>query len=197
MTGHAEAIFRSITQALHVSFLMGTLPVTQKGNTQVAIERLMEEAGVRTEAMRDGTLNFAGMSPMEVRGQCAMVRGAVTHHCAPIERHAIHAWFAHDASKAEGVRQLRDYCAPQFTIESPTAQMLIVWHVHAQGRARDMCTERAIAGEHQLSQSTVHRNIVKVAKAASMLRRRGLDRLEPMFVRDGVIDSLSKESASA
>lgn len=196
MTQAADPIFRSITQAMHIAFLMGTLPVTQKGNTQMAIERLMDEAGVRSEAIRDGTLNFAGMSPMEVRGQCAMVRGAVEHHCAPIERHAIHAWFAHDGSKAEGVRQLRDYCSAMMTIESPSAQMLIVWHVHAQGRARDLCTERAIAGEHQLSQSTVHRNIVKVAQTAAMLRRRGMDRLEGMFVRDGVIEAVSTESVN-
>ena len=67
-------VFRSTQQALHVAFLMGILPVTQKSNTQMLLERLMEEAGVAKVVQRDGTLNFAGLSPMEVRGQCAMVR---------------------------------------------------------------------------------------------------------------------------
>jgi hypothetical protein len=184
-----DAVFRSVSQALHVSFLMASLPVTQKGNTQAALERLMEQAGVRTEVVRDGTLNFRGLSSMEVRGQCAMVRGAVLHHCTEMERHAIHAWFAHDPSKADGVHALRDYCAGHLTIESPSACTLIVWAVHAQGRARDMCTERAIAAEHQLSQMTVHRNIVIVQKAAGRLRRAGMDRLSVMFERDGLIAS--------
>lgn len=182
-------IFQSIGQALHVSFLMDSLPVTQKGNTQAMLERLMEEAGVPREIRRDGSLNFSGLSPMEVRGQCAMVRGAVGHHCTAMEAHAIRAWFAHDASKAEGVRQLRDFFGGLFTIESPQAQMLIVWHIHAQGRARDLCTERAIAGEHGLSQSTVHRNIVAVGRACAGPRVAGMRRLEALFQRDGLIEN--------
>lgn len=188
-----DAVFRSVSQALHISFLMASLPVTQKGNTQAALEWLMETAGVRTEVIRDGSLNFRGLSSMEVRGQCAMVRGAVLHHCTEMERHAIHAWFAHDASKADGVHALRDYCSAQLTIESPSARTLIVWSVHAQGRARDMCTERAIAAEHQLSQSTVHRNVQTVQKAAGRLRRAGMDRLSVMFQRDGLVAAEAEE----
>lgn len=183
-----QAIFRSVNQALHVSFLIASLPVTQKGNTQAAIERLLQEAGIRQEVVRDGTLNFKGLSPMEVRGQCAMVRGAVEHHCTALERFAIWAWFSHTEDKAEGVRQLRDFCEPGFTVQSPQAQMLMVWAVHATGRARDICTQRAIAAEHELSQSTVHRNMQMVAKTAGRLRRQGMDRLEPMFRRDGLVD---------
>lgn len=184
-------VFRSVSQALHVSFLMASLPVAQKGNTQVALERLMEEAGVRTEVIRDGTLNFSGLTSMEVRGQCAMVRGAVQHHCTAMERFAIWARFAHDASKAEGVSRLRDYCAGQFTVESPQAQMLMVWAVHATGRVRNMVSQRAIAAEHQLSQSTVQRNMQGVAKIAGTLRRAGMLRLQPMFERDDLVDAES------
>lgn len=187
MTG--PAVFRSVQQALHVSFLMAQLPVTQKGSTQTLLEALMEEAGVAKDVRRDGTLNFAGLSPMEVRGQCAMVRGAVLHHCSAMERHAIHAWFAHDASKAEGVRELRDYCSARFTIDIRAAQTLIVWHINVQGRARDLCTERAIAAEHKLSQSTVHRNIVVASQTCAMLRNAGMRRLDALFQRDGLVDS--------
>lgn len=184
----SQAVFRSVSQALHVSYLMGSLPVTQKGSMQVAIEHLLERAGVRTETMRDGTLNFKGLSSMEVRGQCAMVRGAVMHHCTVMERHAIHAWFAHDASKADGVHALRDYIGGAMTIDSKPARTLIVWAVHAQGSVRHQVTERAIAAEYLLSQSTVHRNLVTVQTAAGRLRRAGMARLSEMFERDGLVE---------
>lgn len=194
----SPAVFRSVSQALHVSFLMATLPVTQKGNTQALVERLMADAGVAKEVHRDGTLNFAGLSPMEVRGQCAMVRGAVDHHCQPLERAAIHAWFMSQptAAKNDAILALRDHCDATFTIEGSSPRALVLWHIHSQGRARDVCTERAIAAEHVLSQSTVHRNIVAVSKVCTLLRRRGMDALEPMFRRDGLIE-LDDEARAA
>lgn len=184
-----KAVFRSVSQALHVSFLMSTLPVTQKGNTQALVERLMEDAGVRKDVQRDGTLNFAGLSPMEVRGQCAMVRDAVDHHTQPLERAAIHAWFMPTVTTAknDAILLLREHCGPTFTVEGSSPRALMLWHIHSQGRARDVCTERAIAAEYVLSQSTVHRNIVAVSKVCTLLRRRGMDALEAMFWRDGVV----------
>jgi hypothetical protein len=189
MTQQQQAVFKSVSQALHVAFLIASLPVTKKGPMQAALEHLMKQAGIRTEHMRDSNVNFRGLSPLEVRGQCAMVRAAVLHHCTEMERHAIHAWYALDEAKADGVRALRDFCAPRLTIESPQARMLLVWHVHAQGRARDICTERAIAAEHGLSQSTVHRNVVVVGQTAGKLRRAGMERLEQMFQRDGLVEA--------
>jgi hypothetical protein len=195
-------VFRSTQQALHVAFLMGILPVTQKSNTQMLLERLMEEAGVAKVVQRDGTLNFAGLSPMEVRGQCAMVRGAVEHHCLPYERAAIVAWFssaddtggkgasdvAAHRQKVYAITALHGLTQPRMTIDSVDVQRMIVWHVHARGRLRDRLTERAIAAESSVSQSTVHRNVVVVSQTCSALRRRGMDRLEEMFRRDGLVD---------
>ena len=186
------AIFRSVHQALHVAFVIDALPVTQKSNTQVLIERLLEDAGVVQSVREEGNVNFSGLSPMEVRGQCAMVRAAVKHHCSPMEAHALHAWFADQnaAEKILGVHAMRDHARDTgaYTIEAPMARLLISWHVHATGRLRDMCTERAIAAEHGLSQSTVHRNIVKLRAMTSALRRAGMDRLEALFVRDGLVE---------
>jgi len=210
MSHNNAAVFRSIQQALHVSFLMDILPVTQKGNTQVALERLMEEAGVAKAVQRDGTLNFSGLSPMEVRAQCAMVLGAVEHHCLPYERAAVTAWFsaadtpgqrslsevAAHRRKVYAITALHAYAQPRLTIESPAAQKLLVWHVHCRGKLRDQLTERSIAAEHGLSQSTVHRNIVAVATACALLRRAGMARLQAMFIRDGLVDS-AEESCTA
>lgn len=182
-------IFRSINQALHVAYLMAILPPTQKSPTQLVITDLMEMAGVRKEVEREGTINFAGLSPLEVRGQCAMVIAAVRHQLRPAERFAIEAWYAHDHNKAEAVRFLCDWCEPHWTIESPAARMLITWHVNLPDEVhnRYTCSERLIAGEHGIPKSTVHDQIVKVRKAVVAWRRHAVGQLEWMFIDRGVI----------
>ncbi|MDE2403065.1 MAG: hypothetical protein KGL90_15520 [Burkholderiales bacterium] len=187
----SEAVFRTVNQALHVSHMIASLPPTSKSNTQTVIEQLMRDAGVMREVERDGTLNFAGLSPLEVRGQCATVRGAVLHHCTEAERMAIWAWFAHDQTKAEGVRYLRDWCAPRFSLEGDHVRMLITWRasVTDDSAAARHCSIRDIAGEHGLAKSTVQRNIANISKACKGLRNRGAWRLEEMFIAHGLVDN--------
>lgn len=185
-----EAVFRTVHQALHVSHLMACLPPTAKSNTQAIIEQLMLDAGVLREVERDGTLNFRGLSPLEVRGQCAMVRGAVIHHCTEAERMAIWAWFAHDASKAEGVRYLCNWCAPHWTVDSPHARMLMTWRacVTDDSKAARHCSVRDIEAEHGISKSAVQRQVAAVSKACRGLRERGAGRLESIFIAHGLVD---------
>lgn len=184
-----QAVFRSVHQALHVAFLMAVLPPTQKSPTMSVINELMDMAGIRREVEREGTVNFAGLSPLEVRGQCAMVIGAVRHQLQPAERYAIEAWYAHDASKREAVEWLRDWCAPHWTIEAPAARTLIAWNVNLPEDVhnRYSCSERLIAGEHGLAKTTVHDQITKIRKAVCSLRRHGVDQLEWMFSDKGLI----------
>jgi hypothetical protein len=183
------AVFRSVSQALHIAFLMEYLPATEKSNTQHVIELMMINSGVRLPSREDGSVNFSGLSRQEVRDQCTNVRGMVRHHCQPMQMHAIHAWFADQNApeKIQAIYALRQHCTASFTIEGRDAQLLMMWHIHAQGRLRDQVTERAIAAEQALSQSTVHRNIVAVSRVVCALRRSGMDRLASMFERDGLV----------
>jgi len=189
----SEAVFRSVHQALHVSHLMAILPPTQKSNTQALIEQLMRDAGVIREVEKDGTLNFSGLSPLEIRGQCAMVRGAVVHHCTEPERMAIWAWFAHDGTKAEGVRYLCNFFAHLWTVESPQARMLMTWRasVTDDSKAARMCSYRDIEGEHGIAKSTAQRQVQAMAKAAKRLRENGASRLEELFLSHGLVDAIS------
>lgn len=182
-------VFRSVHQALSVSYLMAVMPPTQKSSMQVAIEKIKEMAGVSAAAISDSTINFDGLSPLEVRGQCAMVIAAVSHQLQPAERCAIEAWYAHDARKAEAVRFLRDWCAPHWTIESSSARTAIMWHVNLREEmaARNNCTLRAIEGEHQIPKSTVHDQAMKIRKAVQSLRNHGLSQLEWIFTSQGVV----------
>lgn len=182
-------VFRSVHQALHLAFLMSVLPPTQKSPTATVINDLMDQAGIRREVERDGTVNFSGLSPLEVRGQCAMIIGAVRHQLQPAERYAIEAWYAHDQTKHAAVQWLRDWCEPHWSIESPAARTLITWHVNLPEDVhnRYSCSERLIGGEHGLPKSTVHDQIVKIRKAVLSLRRRGIDQLDWVFAEKGLI----------
>lgn len=182
-------IFRSVNQALHVSYLMATLPPTQRGPTQVLLNDLMDLAGVRREVEREGTINFAGLSPLEVRAQCAMVIAAVRDHLNEPERRAVEAWYAHDASKADAVRFLCHWCGPHWTIEAPAARMMITWRINLadDSRAAQFCSMRTIEAEHGIPKSTVHDQLAKVTKAVMALRKHGLGQLEWYFEKQGVV----------
>jgi hypothetical protein len=186
----SEAVFRSVGQALHVAYLMEVMPATQKGPTQTVIEQLMREAGVVREVEKDGTLNFRGLSPMDVRAQCAMVRGAVLHHCTEPERHAIVGWYAHNSFKADGVRYLHGWVGSLWTIENPDAQMMMMWraNVTENSRAARFCSVRDIAGQHGIPKSTVQDQMTAITRRIRALRRNGENRLEQLFERSGLID---------
>lgn len=83
-------IFRSVDQALHVAFLMDVLPVRERSQMGRIIARMMVEAGVTAGRSEAGSVNFGGLSPLEVRGQCAMIRAAVKDHLA--QHHACSVW---------------------------------------------------------------------------------------------------------
>lgn len=191
-----QAVFRSVHQALHVAFLMAVLPPTQKSNTQALIEQLMRDAGVLREVEHDGTLNFQGLSPLEVRGQCAMVRGAVEHHCTEPERMAIWAWFAHDENKARAISYLCDWCTPYWTVESRPARMMMTWRANLTegSAAARQCSVRDVEGEFGIPKSTAHRNVLAVSKACRGLREQGINRLTALFESGGLCDSPSVEA---
>lgn len=185
-----QPIFRSTGQALDVAYLILTQPPTSKSPTQAVIDDLLEMAGVRKEREHTtATVNFGGLSPLEVRAQCSMITAAVRDHLAVAERRAVEARYAYDERKAEGIRFLRDWCAPHWTIESPTARMAIMWHVHMteSQASHNNCTVRAIEGEHGIPKSTVHDQVAKIRKVVSSLRERGVWQLDWRFREQGVV----------
>jgi len=112
----ASPIFRSVDQALHVAFLMDILPVRERSQMGRIIERMMVEAGVTAGRSESGSVNFGGLSPLDVRGQCAMIRAAVKDHLAQHQACSVWARWGHQTTKAEGVRGMVDYCGPLLSV---------------------------------------------------------------------------------
>ncbi|WP_429498935.1 hypothetical protein ACQUFY_08400 [Robbsia andropogonis] len=95
-----NAIFESVEQALHVSFMVISLPSRQKNTFRLALIQALEQVAdltARQEATLEylrgtrieSTINFEGLTGDEVRAQCAMVVAAVRDRLPADERNAV------------------------------------------------------------------------------------------------------------
>lgn len=189
------AVFRSTRQALHVSFLMETLPVTQKSQMQVVIERLMREHGlVEQFDERERTIDFRGLSPMEVRGQCAMVVNASKTHLTPPQLAAVSCRYGHNRRQADGVRGLAAYASPQLATGNRLAVMALVWGLFAGKRYKHDFTVRAIASEFGLAPTTLFRDQKQIAKTQRALEAEAVNALDWYFTSTELVDDAVGEA---
>lgn len=203
MTAPQAPIFQSVPQCLHVAFLMQTLPATSKSIMQSMIERAMEEAGVMIVRER-GNVNFAGLTALEIRGQCAMVRGAVEHHLPKPEADVVQARYVPaptldrvgrpemmpiplQVTKANAIRAVRDYCQPMLSTQGDIPTLAMAWSLFGSKAHKDDFSTRKIASGCQLSQSTVTRDVATIKRLARLLENRAVERLTPIFMKSGLV----------
>lgn len=86
-----EPIFKSIVQAVHVSFLMEIVIPSTKGPMEVCIEHLMENSGHVFQGMPELVVNTKGIRQEDWFAQCALIRQKVEERLPPPERDAIRA----------------------------------------------------------------------------------------------------------
>lgn len=185
---NGEAVFTSVRQALHVSFLMEVMPATAKSQMSYILERLMEEAGITKELEPcERTIDFRGLSALEVRGQCAMVVGAVNTHLGLHEQAAIWTRFGVRRRQAQGVRALGDFVGPALSTQHDTACLAMVWNLFAREGRRDEFSLNKIAAEFSLPRATLQRDQQKIVQYHKTLEARALGRLEPYFQRTKLV----------
>lgn len=184
-----QPIFRSVGQALHVAYLMEVLPATQRGIMQAMIEARMKASGVWDEPKpHERTLNFGGLNALEVRGQCAMVRGAVDHHLTQPEAWAVKAHYGHQNTKTVGVRELARYVAPMLASSNSEAVLALAWGVYGSKEQRDGLSVRKVADSYGLSASSAGRDRQVLARVGTDLLARAVGRLEEIFQAGGLVD---------
>lgn len=183
-------IFRSTSQCLHVSFLMEILPATQRSFMQAMLEAHMKSCGVWEDpkATDDRAINFGGMKPLEIRGQCAMVRSMVEHHLTQPECFAVKAHYGHTTTKAAGVRCLADYVSPLLTTTSNDAVLALAWGVFGNEKQREGLSVRAISSEFGLSKDTAVRDQKRLARMGRELLARAIGRLDERFRSTGLVE---------
>lgn len=176
------AIFKNIGQALHFSFLMEFLPATRKGATQVAIENLIRNSGRVFDEPHQSTINFGGLTPLEVRGQCAMIRAAVKDHLLEPEKIAIWARFGCDQTKADGVEGIAHYLEPLCLVKGD-ALLALVCNFYA-GEPK----MRAISADYQVELTKLARAKQVIGRNTARLEMGAKDRLAELLMRDQAVE---------
>lgn len=188
----SEGVFTSVRQALHVSFLMEVMPATAKSQMSYIIEKLMEEAGITKELQpHERTIDFRGLTALEVRGQCALVVASVNTHLTLPEQAAIWTRFGLRRRQAQGVRALGDFVGPALSTKHDTACLAMVWNLFAREGRREEFSLNKIAAEFSLPRTTLQRDQQKIAQYHKSLEERAINRLEPYFQRTHLVPQVA------
>lgn len=184
----SEPIFRDASHALHVSYLIQSMPATSLSPTAVLIDRLVKENHVWDEipAPRESRVNFSGLTPLEVRAQCAQVVAMVNHLPHEAERFAVEAVYGIQMAKANGVKGMAMYCHPILE-GSLECALYIAWHVFMRTHQRDGVTVAGIAKHFGISEDRVRRNAAVVRRYGASLHARALQSLDSKFRKNGLI----------
>lgn len=207
------AIFQSTEQALHVSFLVTSLPPRQKQQFRLALIQILESIGEldRQQASfldylygsSSGNICFDGLTGDEIRAQCAMVVSSVRSHLLKPERNAIWLRYAAGMPARPATAQraadpgippseewkgamtaMRSYLRPSLTItDSKTILALLGAHSRPQQRETDL-SYREISAEFGTPVRTLERNAAIIRKRLKGLELQAVQRLTPLFERN-------------
>ncbi|MEY8173453.1 hypothetical protein [Burkholderia multivorans] len=210
-----NGIFKNTQQALHVSFLVTSLPPRQKQQFGLALIQILESVGrlsARQAEFLDylygsssGTINFDGLNGDEIRAQCAMVVAAVRDHLLKPERNAIWLRYAcgMPARPASATRaadpaippsaewkralvELRTYLRPSLTVTDSKAIMALIAGRSKPRQRQDGLSYRAISEETHITVRTLERNAQIIRKRLAGLGLQAVKRLTPLFERKNV-----------
>ncbi|WP_225782652.1 HTH domain-containing protein [Xenophilus sp. Marseille-Q4582] len=184
----STAVFKSASQALHVSYIIQNMPATSQSPTAAVINRLKRELapwdGIQTD--HTATVNWGSLNPLEVRAQCAQVVSMVNHLGHEAERAACRAIYGHQVEKANGVRSMASYLEPVIGRGTDFC-LYVAWHVFMRPEQRQGVTQRDIAEQFGVSLRTVEGDCSKMRKYGVSLHKRALDGLTDRFMRGGLI----------
>lgn len=197
-----QAIFQSTQQAIHFSYIVTNMPPKSSGGLGEILDRMKLEATGMREEREVSTVCFAGLSELDIRAQCAMVRSAVEKSLPPPESFALRSRWGYSMirrgpggsiisanygdDRARSMRRLALYLGISFPNLSSRALLLIIARVC--GDCDQLIpTFRQIEQDCGTSRSTVERYEKIIKKRIRELVNLGVNRLTPAFVRDGLV----------
>ncbi|MGF6920161.1 hypothetical protein [Paraburkholderia sp. 40] len=200
-----NTVFLDTPTALHVSFLIGALPVSEPSSLRGALIHMLECMPVLTYQQastlarmigtRSSTVNFSGLTRHEIHGQCAMIIDAVQTRLPYPELCVILARFAPtERIKGIGVDGLMLWLAPVAPITNHAALSSLIWRRYVPKKYRDGFSLRAIARATGSSKSTLGRVAQWLDDEAAGMELRALRRLEQTFVPHGVCEAMPMQS---
>ena len=186
-------VFEDAGHALHVAFLIHSLPPNVKSPTALLIDALVKKNHTWDEqpAARTAMVNFSGLSPMEVRAQAAQVVAMVEHLPHAGEVAACKAVYGYQQVKADGVRALAGYVEPVLSQGSEaTAKdyaLYVAWLCFMSKAQREEVGPQDVAKRFGTTAQQVSADCAVVRRYASALQRRALTQLQARFEDGGLV----------
>jgi hypothetical protein len=203
-----DGIFKNTQQALSVAYLVMSEPVREKMAFRLALIRIIESIGTlnRRQAAfldylygeKEGTVNFEGLTPLEIRGQCSMITAAVRHHVKKGQQAAIIIRHGRGEEKKAAVIWMSRQLRAKLNITSTDAIRYLVAEQSLPKDERDPeKTFKYISEQTGVAVRTLERAAVMIRKHLRELENSAYDSLTPMFERDGLVHSELHEEISA
>ena len=182
-------VFQDAGHALHVSYLVHSMPARTVSPTAIVVDQLVKQNHVwdGVPAPQSSRVDFSGLSPLEVRAQCAQVISMVNHLPHEAERFACHAVYGHQAIKADGVRGMALYVSPALSLGSADYALYCAWHVLATTRQRDGLSQGDIAAHFGVTVAAVREACATMRRYTKAMHARALDALTGRFQDGGLI----------
>lgn len=195
-----EAVFMTTGQAVHVSYLMLSLPAMEENQFCKALIAAMEAALElsksnekwldRLRGQPSDTVNFGGLSMIEVRGQCSMITGAVASRLPRYEKCVMLAKYGIGAQKQEGVNGLVDFSRRACGINTFAPVYKLIAGRFLPKDEREGLSYRDIGKEHNLSKDKVFRAAKWMQQHLTSLEILAIERLELTFLSHGVVEEI-------
>ncbi|MDN7820627.1 hypothetical protein [Burkholderia vietnamiensis] len=199
-----NAIFQSTEQALHVSFLVMSVPAMGDNKFRRFLIQMLEAAfddglsdgDIKTKekwfaqliGTPSGTIDFSGLNQLEIRGQCAMITAAVRDRLPSTESAALLARYGIGDDQQKGVVRLALHARRSCGLGLKACGKLTARHYLPQSR-REALSFRDLADEFKVTKDKMHRAAIWMTKHYSALERLAVGRLDPQFKAQGVVST--------
>jgi hypothetical protein len=204
-----QGIFQDAGQAVHVAFVVMGQEASQGTPFRAALLRVMEQSTLddgqrhwldQLRGERAGTVNFDGLSTLDVRAQCALIAQAIRTRLPAPEMWVLQAKygqtdfedvdgerrFAFSAERIAAIQGLSEWIAPMFSRIKPLALDCMLGRMFANHRKIDI-SARDLAAQFGGNHTRYVRASFKMKNQLRILEDMAIARLEPYFVEHGLV----------
>ncbi|MEN7529324.1 hypothetical protein [Cupriavidus sp. DL-D2] len=191
-----KPLFADVSHALHVSYLVLSLPPRQKSPFKAMLIQVLDSIEHPTRAQREWLAQLTGpamdydperLTMDEFRAQCAMVTDAAKNRLPSPEYAAVLARFAYGKEKLAGCQRLAVYARRSSGLTALKLLVNLTARHYLPKQQRQDLTFRALADKHGGSPATLFRAARWMETHFRTLENKALDRLEPSFTGHGLI----------
>lgn len=191
-----KPLFADVSHALHVSYLVLSLPPRQKAPFRNMLIQLLEAIDEPTAAQEKWLAELRGpageydpdrLTMDEFRAQYAMITDAAKTRLPTPEYAAVLARYAHGQEKLAGCKRLALYARRSCGITAGTLLLDLTARHYLPKQLRQDLTIRALADKHKTDQTRVFRAAKWMEANFRSLEALALARLEPSFVAHGLV----------